>query len=315
MLSLPESGLRRSTEHHNSDLQLFCDWMEGNILFKEETFSRTDVVDILTEGNIYADEDFANQWLDAVWAELTRRQALLQASAPLSVKPRSITRRRKWQTVPAYAFCVLGPLLQTSKTWFPKSYSALDLAKHSVQQGELFEQISRESLASDGWTAHSAGWSQRQAAKLPHVVRLVADHVGEPEHFNWRINVSPDANDAGLDVVLSRRFADGRCGFPTILVQCAAGNDWDTKLHTPILNVWNKLVDFAIPPQKAFAIPHSLDAIELRRIAVKVGGMVFDRYRLHAETPLRKHGWCTPKLKTDLNKFLTPLVAHLPNHA
>jgi hypothetical protein len=229
----------------------------------------------------------------------------------MSVRGREIVRTHDWQTVPAYAFCVLAPLLQASKTWFPGSY---DLAKHSAQQGELFEQISRESLASDGWTAYSAGWSQRQAAKLPDVVRLVADHLGESERANWKKNVSATGNDAGLDLILSRRFPDGRCAFQTILIQCAAGNDWDTKLHTPVLDVWRNLVDFSIPPQKAFAIPHSLDAVRLRHVAVKVGGMVFDRYRLHADTASRKHGWCSASLTSELNTFLAPLVAGLPSH-
>jgi len=314
MLALPKKGLHRSINQHNSDLGLFCDWIEGCILFNEERLSRTDIADVLIEEGLYASEDFANEWLDDVWAELARRQRLLEGGAAMRVDGREVVRVTDWRSIPAYAFCVLAPLLQASRAWFPIGYSDADLAKHSVRQGDLFEQISRESLTSDGWTAHAAGWSQRHAAKLPDVVRLVADHLGEAEHANWAKNVSPTANDAGLDVVLSRRFPDGRCGFPTILIQCAAGDDWDTKLHTPVLGVWNKLVDFAVPPQKAFAIPHSLDAIKLRQVAVKVGGMVFDRYRLHGGTTCREYGWCSPGLESELKAFLTPLVAGLPTH-
>jgi hypothetical protein len=127
------------------------------------------------------------------------------------------------------------------------------------------------------------------------------------------MNVSPKANEAGLDILFFRPFTDDRCGFPIYLTQCATGEDWDTKLHTPVLAVWQKLVDFAAPPQKAFALPHSLSAEELRRVTVKVQGIVFDRYRLHDTS--RPHNWCSKELTGDLKAFLNPLIVNLPGDA
>lgn len=312
MLPLPETGVCASRHTHNCKLQLFCDWLEGSLLFKNETrLSRTDIVDVLCEEEIYDDQAFASEWLDNVWSELERRRCLLDGVAPFDVAPRVITRKRTWDQVPAYAFCVLAPLLQSSATWRP-AYTKARLAKHYAQQGLLFERISDEALQGAGWRTYRTGWASTRAKRLPAVVADVAQQVGEPEYANWTTNVSPNANEAGLDVVFFRTFNDGRCGFPIYLAQCAAGDDWDTKLHTPILAVWQKLIDFAAPPHKAFALPHSLGAEDLRRVTVKVEGMVFDRYRLHdASRPLN---WCSKGLAKDLRVFLKPLITKLPSY-
>ena len=312
MLPLPEEGVRASRKEHNCDLQVVCDWVEGCLLFKNESrLSWTDIVDILCEEEIYEDQEFAARWLDDVWRELERRQRLLGVAAPFDVGRRVITRTLTWKQVPAYAFCVLAPLLQKSAGWRPK-YTKAELAAHYAQQGLLFERISDEALRGAGWRTHLTAWSRGRAKRLPAVVADVAQQVGEPERANWRTNVSPSANEAGLDVVFFRAFTDGRCGFPIYLAQCAAGDDWDTKLHTPVLSVWQELVDFAAPPHKAFALPHSLGPEDLRRVTVKVGGMVFDRYRLHDTS--RPLNWCSQELARDLTAFLKPLITKLPSY-
>lgn len=312
MLPLPETGVRASITAHNCDLQLFCDWVEGCLLFTDETrLSRTEIVDVLCEEEIYENQAFATDWLDDVWRELTRRSGLLGSGAPFDVVARAITRRRTWDQAPAYAFCVLVPLLQSSATWRP-AYPKARLAAHYTRQGLLFERISEEALKNVGWQTHRTGWSSSNATRLPAVVAGVAQQVGEPEHVNWAANVSPDANEAGLDVVFFRGFPDARCGFPIYLAQCAAGAYWDAKLHTPVLAVWRRLVDFAAPPHKAFVLPHSLAAEELRRVTVKVDGMVLDRYRLHDTS--HPPGWCSEELAQDLKAFLKPLITRLPSY-
>jgi hypothetical protein len=109
MLPLPETGVRVSRAAHNCDLQLFCDWIEGCLLFKNETrLSRTDIIDVLCEEEIYDDQSFASNWLDDVWRELERRHHLLAGTTPFDLAARAITRKRTWDEVPMYTFCVLG---------------------------------------------------------------------------------------------------------------------------------------------------------------------------------------------------------------
>jgi hypothetical protein len=152
------------------------------------------------------------------------------------VEARAIVRTLPWERVPAYAFCVLAPLLQSSVTWRPR-YKKAKLAAPYARQGLLFERISDEALRGAGWHTHLTGWSSGQSLSLPAVVTGVAGHIGESEYANWARNVSPDASEVGLDVVFFRPFKDGRCGIPIFLTQCATGADWDTNLHTPVLAV------------------------------------------------------------------------------
>ena len=202
MLPLPETGVCASRTAHNSDPQLFCDWVEGCLLFTNENrLSRTDIVDILCEQEIYVDQAFATDWLDDVWRELERRQRLLDDAAPFEVGPRAITQKLKWKQVPTYAFCLLAPLLQKSAGWRPK-YTKAKLGAYYSQQGLLFERISDEALRGAGWRTHRTAWSSANAARLPAVVASVAQQVGEPEHANWATNIKPNANEVGLDLVI-----------------------------------------------------------------------------------------------------------------
>lgn len=62
MLELPQTGVRASRTTHNCDLHVFCDWIEGCLLFKGTLqLSRTDVLDILLEEDFYDDQTFANE--------------------------------------------------------------------------------------------------------------------------------------------------------------------------------------------------------------------------------------------------------------
>lgn len=56
MLRLPEAGISASKKTHNSDLQLFCDWVEGSLLFTGTArLSRSAIVDVLCEESNDAD--------------------------------------------------------------------------------------------------------------------------------------------------------------------------------------------------------------------------------------------------------------------
>jgi hypothetical protein len=63
-------------------------------------------------------------------------------------------------------------------------------------------------------------------------------------------------NDAGVDVVVWWRFADGRRGFPVLLAQCTLQLSWESKLHDIDIDQWRAWIDFdTVPPQRALVIP------------------------------------------------------------
>lgn len=306
MLALPTKGISRSVDKHNVDLSVFCDWIEGSILFSEEEFSSTDVVDILLEGLIYEDQGFAAEIIADAWAELQRRHTLISPGIPFSVEHRRIKRLRAWQDVPAHSFCVLLAL----STWY--SGWARQFGSSYTEQGELFELLTKESLEQQftDWEIYYTGWSRTNTVKLPEVLQEVRDRLGEaPGQIEpW---VNSNANEAGLDLLCYRPFLDRRVGIPVYLMQCASGSNWEEKLHTPDLKVWTKVIQFAATPRKAFATPFALMDNDFAKTCNIIDGMLLDRYRLLAACNHRDD-WVSPSLRDRIIAWSEPRVAALP---
>jgi len=84
MLVIPTVGFARSIHAHNVDLSIFCDWIEGGIIFGEDDeLSTTDLVDTLIDGLVYAEQDFAREMIANGWNELERRQRWMGIGSPV----------------------------------------------------------------------------------------------------------------------------------------------------------------------------------------------------------------------------------------
>jgi len=305
VLALPTKGISRSVEKHNVKLDVFCDWIEGSILFSDEELSSTDIIDVLLEGLIYDDQSFAAELVADAWAELQRRETWIRVGPAFSVKHRRIKRMRSWQDNPAHSFCVLLSLSVWYRNWYRQ------FGRDYTEQGELFELLTKESLEyqfSD-WKIHHTGWSRTNTIKLSEVVSDIADRLGEArgQLEPW---ASPNANEAGLDLVCYRPFPDSRVGIPVYLLQCASGGDWEEKLHTPELKVWTKIIQFAAEPRKAFATPFSFLDDAFTRICNLVDGMLLDRCRLLAACHYREN-WVSQSLKDRIIAWAQPRIAAL----
>ena len=276
MLPLPTSGVSRSIGTHNVELPVLADWIEGCALFGEERVSSSEVVDVLCEGAIYAEQDFAWIRVSDAWQVLKQRHIWSGEGSPFEITNRHVRRRVvDWKAVPAYSFCLLLTFAQSYPAW------AKRFGPDYTEQGTLFEQLTCESLAGifPDWKIHSTGWTRTNTNKLHAVVKDVASRLGETVGNVGRWT-SKSANEAGLDVLCHRPFPDGRVGVPVYLLQCASGRNWREKLHTPKLNIWTRIITFAAQPRKAFAMPFALADDEFCRDCALVEGMLLDRYRL-----------------------------------
>ncbi len=308
MLSIPKTGMLRSVNSQNVSIDVLCDWIEGSLLFGESELSSVSIVDVLKEENICNEQEMASRIASDAWAELKRRQACLGNVASFSITGHRISRRRKsWKDTPAHSFCVLLSFAKWYGSW------ARRFGSDYTEQGEIFEELTKESLQVQlaGWTVHLTGWSRTKPNKLTAVVEEVANHLGEPpgELEKW---TSPDANDAGLDILCYRPFPDGRVGIPVYLLQCASGGDWDGKLHIPRLKIWKRIVQFTAKPKKAFATPYAFLDADFKRNCNLVGGMLIDRYRL-LSAACYKRNWISRELKNRIIDWATPRVAVLPS--
>ncbi len=310
MLALPDNGMSRSVDNHNIKFDILCDWIEGSILFdeNEDEFSMRKVVDVLIDENIYKEQDFAQNIVNDAWNELKRRLNWVGQGTPFFFQHSRVKRTGAWQDTPAHSFCVLVSLSQCYKRWWA-SVSGGDYN----EQGELFELLTQESLKKQfsDWQVQSTGWSRTQPAKLYEVVNRVADWLGEASRNDINNWIHSRSKEAGLDLLCYRPFPDNRSGFPVYLMQCASGQNWMEKIYAPDINLWQKLIEFVVRPQKAFAIPFALSEDDFRNQCVVIQGLFLDRYRLL--TAARYHEqWVSSSLKNRIVEWAIPRVNQLP---
>lgn len=307
MLALPTKGFQRSVNVHNVDLGVCSDWLEASALFSDNEITGSDVVDVLRENEIYRDQDFAWELFTDALNGLNTRARIMGEGYPLDLTGRvRIKRKDEWSDFTAYSFCLLLSLADTHPTW------ARTFGSDFTEQGELFEDLTAESVAASmhGWTIHTTGWTRTRTNRLTTVVLQIADLLGEATGNIARWS-KQTAKESGLDLLCFRSFPDGRVGIPVYLCQCASGSDWQSKLKTPDLKIWGKLIDFASTPKKAFSMPFALSDKDFIQHCNVVDGLLLDRYRLLAPG-IEARDWISNDLRTRLIDWMTPRVATLP---
>jgi|SRR5579862_186796 len=274
MLRMPTKGFSESIHRHNCDVEPFVDWVEASVLFLGDPVSRSDIVDRLIENSIYRDQEFAHKWVDIVFAELRRRIKALSQDVPIAIERSSIVRRTHWRERPAYSFCVALSMQVHYRENIPRPDFHI--------QGKLFEDLIAESLRANNWSVTSVGWSHETTRSIDSRVHELAAAIGEEEIAGavgqW---TEKHAKDSGLDLIIWQPFPDGRSGRPICLVQCASGENWDEKLHTPDLRTWQHLISFTTEPRRGLAMPFAPDHDDFRKKAGRDGVMLLlDRHRI-----------------------------------
>jgi hypothetical protein len=304
VLPLPERGIRRSLTVHNVRLDVLCDWIELEVLLSEDELSRADVIDHLIEQHIYDESDFAADLVGSAWTELRRRHRWLGGSSGLDFRGHRISRRSEWSNHAALTFCVLVSLAPRYAGWKD------EFGSDYTEQGELFERLSISALGPrfDGWMFQSTGWSANTAVALRDVVPDLATNLYE-EPGNITKWASGQAHEAGLDLAWFLPFSDLRSGIPIYLGQCASGDNWIKKIHTPELHLWGKLIDFTHPPAKAMIIPFALTDESFEQRRVQVNGLLVDRHRLLPDAT--EPDWLPTDLHSELVAWMRPRLEWL----
>jgi len=310
MLAIPAKGMGQSINAHNVRIDVLCDWIEASALFLDEAaLPDTEVVEALVEGEIYASQSFAWEIVADAWSQVRRRQEWIGQASPIDVQAHRLVRQREWRQAPAHSFCLALTLAHLYPVW------ARQFGKDFTEQGELFEKLTQMSLEVlfPGWKVHATGWTRTHTKKLHAVVEEIANLLNESkgEIGRW---TKPQANEAGLDLLCYRPFPDGRVGVPLYLMQCASGRDWEDKLHTPRLEIWTKIIQFAARPAKAFATPFAIAEGDFPRVSASVTGLTLDRYRLLScgrDNP----DWLSDELAQRIIAWLAPRVSSLPKCA
>ena len=226
LLAAPGVGfVEDSVNVHRSDVIAVTDWVEGTALFFGRAVSRMEVRRFLCDFGYYQDQAFAMTFVDLVWAELGRRIAWMNGYPVLRVDKSKVQSLVPWQDSLGYAFCLMLTFLQRySKKQHPRLHS-----NRYVQQGNLFERLSEESLTRLGWKTLRTGWASGISnPSFKTIIDQVAKELNEDWINNAALGVFRDAKEEGLDLVVHRPFTDNRVGRPYFLVQWQVGETGKT---------------------------------------------------------------------------------------
>ena len=308
MLALPEVGFEESVTVSNCSVAVAADWIEASVLADEDEITQPQIGDILHEQGFYPKLDgdesggLCADFLAAVWGELERRAALLGAVACFAVEGMRVRRTLTWKEAIPSAFL----LLLSCAPYYP-ALRRLNRGQY-VDQGEMFEEFCCHSLNGDGWRAARTGWSSRTGAKkLAATVAAVADALDEGHVNDAEVALDRHENEAGCDLVCYRPYREQWTGRPVVLLQCASGDNFETKLATPSIDRWRDYIAFSTIPLRGFCTPQAFQRHDFRRHCGKVKGLLLDRYRLlepfayanaHLPVPLAKRltSWLRPRL-------------------
>ncbi len=312
MLIIPSKGFYRSIKSHNISVSHFIDWIEGSIVFKDDIISKSDITDILEEEMIYDSQDYAREFIDNTWNELTRRQDVLKAFCPYKVDSNRITRIRDWKDTPAYSFC----LYLTMQVIYRDDISR-KVKLDYLTQGILFEKLTASSLECRGLSVHITAWSKQSSNSITDKVAALANHLGEYASSDNIITMwTPQhIKDGGLDIACNFMFADRWSGRPLYFIQCASGDNWKDKKSTPNLSLWEKLIQFSTKPQRGIAIPFALLETDFR-LEANYDDLSFllDRNRISAIELHEPNNWPPNPLRNEIISWTENMISGLPSY-
>lgn len=307
MLQIPDIGFSVSTTSHNCNLGAFCDWIEGSLFFGNTTaLSKADIIDVLVENQIYADNDFAYEFLADVWGILLQRSEAI-GKCPYEIKDKRLEFKKSWRNHPAFGFCLVLSLTnwysRWRETWSPGSN----------EQGALFEEITQHALQAimPYWGIIPITQKLSGNNSFRNRVEKTAEILGIlPGDLDGIL--TGKEKDGGLDLLCSFSSNDGRPEVPILLVQCASGNNWEHKLDEASPNYWRQLIPFASTPQKALSIPFVVtDRREFRTKTSRLEGWLLDRIRI-LSAGRYKTNWLPKHLQKRLCEWIAPRLKTLP---
>lgn len=240
-----------------------ADWVEFVVLSGTAPFKRGDLKSAIGQEDLAAAETMEQ----LTWSELERRAELFGQRWPLRLVGRRISRRAP-SPVPLDLyrfFCLFGI----------GSVDPEDQTLFEVAVAELVRPLSGRTGLHVGAPA-SAGMDpsfRERIALYAATAGLLPDEV--------KAAPLPHDKDLGLDVVSWVSFSDRRGADLHLLVQCATGANWESKLHDINLEVWKDHIHWAVAPVRVFAVPYVLTMPRAKWVrTARRGGLILDRPRL-----------------------------------
>jgi hypothetical protein len=236
----------------------------------------------------------------AAQSELEARAVASDGAYPFTLDEHGVLTAPAQPARSLYVFMLL--LTRFGGTWKPTP---------SIERGDrLFEDLASVAAAQffgpRDLVSFQFGFPRRvEPAGFVDAIDKLCVALGEGDGNRRRPNTS-DKKDAALDLVVARRFPDGRQGSLIGFGQCATGEDWSTKTThlqpTKFCSSWmstSPLVD----PVQMFFIPHCVPEEKWWEISTQAG-LSFDRCRMAAYT----RSGLSPPLRSELQKWTSAVL-------
>ena len=221
-----------------------ADWIETSVLISSSGHLSRDRIDEIAMTEIGAPPAKISLGLNV----MARRAAILGAAYPFTVNEFAVL-RRAGDLGAAYAEL----LCLTPRSAARQTVRAADTA----EMGSLLEDIAETALANywgPGGDAVNFGYPSKHGRPeaFDQAVQWLADRMGLQPGRGYR---PPRRKDGGVDVVLWRRFADHRSGFPIGLAQCTIQSEMFTKTSDVDLRLWASWLAMDVDPVSILVLP------------------------------------------------------------
>jgi len=310
------------------DLQRLADWVEASVLVSDGSVSKSSVMEELRASGLVAlpDESFGEdaeefgsgsdensddsleRLVDDVLAECRQRQNQLGDGYPFQMSADLLSLRGDVER-DSYAFLLVSDLGHH----FVELKDALTPDTHS---GMLMEKVVEAATRGIFGRSQRFGWPREQEwpTGIKKRVKRLAKELGVPVDSLKR-KVVPADNDRTLDVVAIMSLDDTHEASLIVLVQCAAGQNWKSKLGDPSIAAWDNLLQWQSPIVRAVALPWRLGGRQSdwtygRVYSMSNHAMVLDRPRLLAGRP---DTHLDARVRPQLNDWWTSAIAKIPN--
>jgi hypothetical protein len=185
--------------------------------------------------------------------EIDRREAMLGEAYPFKRSGRVLSIRKDYAKCTPYIFCLL---VADREYYSPSDTGATRLFEHLVVEA-ITEYMG-------GRAIRFGSPRDTMASGISDAINELSELIGDEEICQYPINDTD--KDLGLDVVGWHDFPDERISKLEVFVQCATGENWESKRGECNLHEWQSILCCSNERIRGLAIPYVIaDEREWRR--------------------------------------------------
>jgi hypothetical protein len=315
------------------NIDRLADWLELSTLLANMTQSKYELMEALLSAGLIVerDESFpedADEYDDGGMSEAEGEEDAYSVSERVAddILARCTERSQSWRD--GYPFEVQTDSLSPRADLHLDSYAFLlvaDLGHHYPQlkdaitpnskSGRLMEKVVEASLIGILGRAQRFGWPREPSwpTGIDDRIKTLGELL-ELEVESLTGKTDGNDKDRTLDVVGLLRLEGSYDASLAVFVQCAAGENWKTKLGDPSVHAWHNILEWKCQLVRAVALPWRLggrqsDWSYARVHAMSNGAIVFDRPRLVAGNP---DAHLDTDVRGDVNAWWSSAAKKLP---